>query len=506
MATSTVSSRQGWDTTVDHAPLTPSAATTESWDTTANHVPAQPSGSTDTLATYLPRTSSKLARNLNLQNTLDAVGEIDNKLGQGDYAGAWESIKGLVPGIIAHPLDTVHAVYQKAAEGDYSGATADLITHALVLHGAFEGVRGVMPESARAAVSETVNKGTDAASKVTDAVGPYAAGVKAAAPAVVRNLPVVGKPVGAALDAFTSARDAYTAARAQQARDALVAQSRANPRSSLAEQAGIQPGGPTPIPTVQPIAPDIAALRAKLEARMQQNQAANAPAAEAGAMSTPSPPAEDTALLDDIARGQTGKSFAKLDPKAQAMVRSLAQRVTQGATPAAEAQPPAPTSLATAPSQTASAPVPAPGSSVSPPAAVVPAQQTTSLLDLLKNPEYYPPTAPKHIPTPAELGHGVYGESLPAASSVLGHLKAENEKAFNAADYAFSQGITDPAFLDKLDQQAMNDAVLRHGRQAGNPTPKTVYRRGLDEHTLTLAKAHLAKMAADAPQSQIAAP
>lgn len=130
----------------------------------------------------------------------------------------------------------------------------------------------------------------------------------------------------------------------------------------------------------------------------------------------------------------------------------------------------------------------------------------------------YPGGGPTHIPTPAELGFGVYTNLRPEDSSTLLHIRAENEKAFNAADFAFQNGITDPNFWDGMtepDKRAfMNGAkqpdgtvaggALQHGRAADNPTPKTTYRPNpqtgsiLDGHTLRLAKAHLAKMVADA--------
>ncbi len=93
------------------------------------------------------------------------------------------------------------------------------------------------------------------------------------------------------------------------------------------------------------------------------------------------------------------------------------------------------------------------------------------------------------------------------------HIRAENEKAFNAADFAFRNGITDPNVLAQMTeaqkQAFMNGSqdgpgALQHGRDVGNPTPKTKYRANpqtgsiLDGHTLRLAQAHLAKMVADA--------
>lgn len=125
-------------------------------------------------------------------------------------------------------------------------------------------------------------------------------------------------------------------------------------------------------------------------------------------------------------------------------------------------------------------------------------------------------------------------------SSTLSHIRAENEKAFNAADFAFRQGIRDPEFFDNLSEQEKRDfmngkvegkgknatiqepGALQHGREVGNPTPQTRYQANretgsiLDGHTLRLAKDHLQKMAdnepaapevtAPGPPAQVAAP
>lgn len=131
--------------------------------------------------------------------------------------------------------------------------------------------------------------------------------------------------------------------------------------------------------------------------------------------------------------------------------------------------------------------------------------------------EFYPKDT-KGIPTPKDLGFGVYADMVPDDSSTLAHIQAQNEKAYNVADYAFNSGIRDPKVFDMLDEEQRKDLVheaLAHGNKVGNPIPAstefedngaakkgTGYKTGLSGHSLRLAKAHLEKMAQDEINNQ----
>lgn len=450
-------------------------------------------------------TLSKTAQKLNIENTLDAIENIGDRMRAGDWGAIKDAVdflpqmrvgdqRGPLPQQTADLQDT----YQKIKTGDYSGAAADVLPYVLVNAG----------PSAVDATSNAVSAGINASK-------PIVQGVKAATPAIIRNLPVVGKPVAAGWDAFQAGRQAFQDARAQQQSDAAVQAQRANPTQPLWQQAGTQPTNPEPPKGPELSDADLADIRAQWQQKMQARK--SAVTSSDPQQQTPQPP---VSLLDDIARAQAGKAYAKLTPGQQAKAQSIAQRMLSRSTPAAEApSQPTPTPEATAPSPAAPAPPQKPGSGVSAPSAVPPASggatysqpnasgsstpdsRGTTLDGMLAQVQYYPPGAAKDIPTPAQLGYGVYGEMLPDDSSTLRHIQAENEKAYNAADYAFRNGITDPRIFDLLDstqrKQFMQEA-LDHGRMVGNPTPQTAYRTGLDGHTLRLAKAHLTKMVSDA--------
>ena len=115
--------------------------------------------------------------------------------------------------------------------------------------------------------------------------------------------------------------------------------------------------------------------------------------------------------------------------------------------------------------------------------------------------EHYQPTNRatnnRIVPTPDELGVGVYSKSGPNAAANVRVLASENEKAFNIADYAFQNGIKDPRIFDAMDpelRQRVTDEALDHGRKMGNAVPRTGYNTPINGTTAELAKLHLQHM------------
>jgi hypothetical protein len=633
MATSTVNPDQGWDSTVAHV------APPQTWDTTTNHVAAtppagsqdtgfldyldnassklahklnmqpmprpQPGGPQDTgVLDYLGNTSRKVAEKLNYQNILEGIGRIDDALSPAhrDYGEAWEAAKDLVPFAIRHPYQAGVQIGQQLSSGDYSGATSELITDALMAHGAHETVRamGVVPTSASPTVSDAAEAPPAAPGVIRTAAKGAAQGVLAANKGGLTNpmlgvaagtgavlTPIIGHEAAAgvagAIKAGHTLVSAVRGAKAEladraaaQARDAAAAQNRAEGNTPGWQAGGAQPtpaAAPAAAPApVQPIAPDVADLAAKRTAR----QAVNAKILEARAQqaAAATAPEADPVLvkMKEIAQGFGVKNFAKLPAAEQVNLRRLASRVVEdekaaaagaqaapvsppvaaaGAVPeAAATQTPSTTAPVTPASPVVPAPVPARQNVVSPAVAepplpgrtespsqptvapeAIPSARSTAHVPP-RSLEYYPSGRPEHIPTPGELGHGTYvPEDTELNSSVLEHQRAENEKGYNAAHYAYSTGITDPKIFDDMTEaqkrafmngtkeepgQPAEPGALQHGREVGNPTPKTQYQVNkktgsmLDGKTLDLAKAHLAKMVDEggpaAPQQALPAP
>lgn len=239
------------------------ASTVDDWQTIQNPavsdwqtVDARPvnPGVLSRAASFVGDTLSKTAHSMNPENIMAQAGNIDTGLGHGQVD--WDSVKKLIPNPVAFAKDT----YQKLSSGDVSGAIANIAPLLFIKGG---------PE-----VTEATG---DAAESAANAVknSPVVAGAKAAAPAIIKNLPVLGKPITAATNAF---QDAVAAARdkaASNARDAAVAAQRANPRPSLADQAGIM-GDPAPAAAPSGISPaDIAVARQQLIDKIAARRAAN---------------------------------------------------------------------------------------------------------------------------------------------------------------------------------------------------------------------------------------
>jgi hypothetical protein len=510
---------------VDSKPL-PSALTVVSSQ------PLEPSSLASRVISGVGHTLQKTADNLNVENVLRRIGNADDLAGQGRWADAWNEIRGLLPGgsdsqqvlgnqqgsTLDEQKQFVQDTYNKAKSGDYSGAGANVLTAGLA-----------NAEHAGPVVDEVADAAKNAASTTATAAKGAAKGVVEANKGGLQNpvhgaafatslIPVVGHKLAAAIEAGNNLHGAVKGAR-QALQERAAAQAEAEETETAPEASAPEESKTTPAAPVTPPAPESTPAPAPQQA--------------------PSP-GEDREFLDQIARAQTKKPFAKLTPAEQAAVRTLAQRLRPSAAPA-EAPPPATsTGPATPPSPADAAIRPASETPVLPSSAAPRRAYTesearsqssgpngggespngTTLGKLVERQEYYPPQAeaPKHIPSPAELGFGVYGDIRPDDSSTLDHIRAENEKAFNAADFAFRNGITNPEVFDRMSEAQKRDfmlgakqadgtfapGALQHGRAVGNPTPKTTYRPNpktgsiLDGHTLRLAKAHLAKMAADA--------
>lgn len=463
----------------------------------------------------------------------------------------------------------VQDTVDKFKQGDYSGGTANLLTVAAMnAHHAPAAVDalGRVTETPRDVVA-TAAKGA-ARGAVEAAKTPPGAASEAATTAATLAFGRAGyaaakgvKAAKVAYGAVQGAREALADRAAQNAMDARVAAQRAAPGPTQAEQAGVTlaPTPQAPSPPVEPIPPDAAALAQQRSARQEINARIVA-ARQQGATSPTGPAGPSPELLDQIAQAykQNPRArFARLPAAEQVIVQSLARKVAadeaakaaapqvsgpspvvspQGAPvpPALPAAPPAPeatpapaaTPVATPSSPEAQALVPTAQSAVSPAATAPPApaespSQLTGRMLVIPSAkgtahvpegaiEYYPGGGPAHVPTPGEMGFGRYvPEGTAMDSSTLAHIQAENHKAYNAASFAYRQGIRDPSLLDDMTEpekrEFMNGSgdqpgALQHGREVGNPTPKTKYQANrqtgsiLDGNTLTLAKAHLQKM------------
>lgn len=486
----------------------------------------------------IANTLSKTAHNLDVTPMPDKIGEADDLAGQGRWGDAWNTIRDLLPGgspsqqvlgnqqgtTLQEQIDFAKDTYNKAKSGDVSGTAANLLTAAL-LNGHH------LAPAASAALDAISKAGSSAAETVSNALqSPTGAGAKAFAKAIV---PEIAKTIPGVKGIVAAAEKASAAKRAAQEAYATAAAQNA--------------------PTTEPVAEPAA----EAQTAAQPNQPTSS--TSAAAPSAPPEPALDPEFLDQVARAQAKKPFAKLTPAEQASVRTLAtrlsaqasqevQRVSEPTTAAppedlaenprsaaSAEQTPAGSSPA-APAAASSLPESAPAPETSPSPAAEPAavqgnsqaqvtaaaapepsaSRTTPPLSaevMAQRQQMYPEGGPTHIPTPAEVGFGVYTNIRPEDSSTLLHIRAENEKAFKAADFAFKNGITDPndlaAMTEDQKRAFMNGSpdkpgALQHGRTVGNPTPKTKYRTNpqtgsiLDGHTLRLAQAHLAKMVADA--------
>lgn len=275
---------------------------------------------------FVSDTLSKTAHNMSLEPVLHAVREADMKAGQGDYSGAGDELKALIP----HPIDYVNDLHDKLKNGDYSGVLAGVIPLLFAKGGpeAAAKMSEVVPELARAsptAIGGFVKGATEAA------VQPKSIGVHAASYAA-SHIPIVGPHIAAGIEAYNSliggikGSKTNLAAKEQAAiqaeSDAVVAAQRSNGRQSLADKAGIQ-AQPKAIPTeMQPIAP------ASATARSMTPSSAPAPETPAPVAQAPvATPTVDPAILEGVSQRLANKSYNKLNPTEKASVDNIAARL-----------------------------------------------------------------------------------------------------------------------------------------------------------------------------------
>lgn len=366
-------------------------------------------------ASFVGDTLSKTAHKMNIENTLDAIENIGDSIRAGDWKAAGHSLVQFLP--------DPEATYEKVKAGDYSGAASDVLPYVLGAGAAWEGGGGGIPkqpltEAATASGDAVKNAAATAGTALKGAAQGVAEANKRGfnnpahgAAIAAAQVPVVGHPLAAIIEATNTAVGAVKGARnalAERATqnaseaaaadlDARLAAQRANPRISLPQQAGVQTSNPEPPALVEPIPPayptnratapaprppapatrvslpqqagvqatpqsvpegpnltdaDLAQIRSDWVEKMQARKAARTPATNGNA--APTQTSEDVSLLDDIARAQAQKPFAKLTASQQAGVRTLAARILNpqpadtgylkpnGATPQPSAQPAAP--------------------------------------------------------------------------------------------------------------------------------------------------------------------
>lgn len=337
---------------------------------------------------------------------------------------------------------------------------------------------------------------------------------------------------GAYQGARTALGERAAANAAQSAADAVNARIAAT-RENPIQGPELPPTPATAPAPVEPIAPDAESLAAQRTARQEVNAKIVAARKAKEATSPAAAGAAEDPLLEQLSLSQLKKPLKKATPAERASLESVAARVRAaqpvaaaspvvpgtpaGAAPAAlpatpPATPPSPAGAAlpenlqmpALPAQIAPS-APAPVSRFQPSVGEPSAASTRPTEHVpLGRVEFYPEGGPSHIPTPGELGRGVYvPEGTEMDSSTLSHLRAENEKGYNAAHYAYSQGITDPkalANLTKAEQRTFMQEAVAHGRAVGNPVPKIKYNMNretgtwLAGKTLRLAQEHLQKM------------
>lgn len=216
-------------------------------------------------ASLIGDTLSKTAGKLNIENTLDSIEDIGDRMRNGDWSSIRDALnflpqmhvgdsRGPAPQQTAELQDT----YQKIKGGDYSGAAANVLPYILA------------------------NAGAVPTEGIANAAGATGTAIRGAARAVATNpprfsdiapfgiagevIPGVGWKTGAGIGAaqkiirsgVAGAQDAL----AERATNLAAAAQRANPRPSLPQQAGLQSSDPGPIPPVQPIPPQYPTNRA----------------------------------------------------------------------------------------------------------------------------------------------------------------------------------------------------------------------------------------------------
>lgn len=290
-----------------------------------------------TAGKFAQDTASKTAHNMNVENVLSQIDEehdLDERhspsdfINQGLHDIPLAALSPMTPFLSRFAKDT----WDKLHSGDYSGVAANLLPWVLQAGGGEAGDAAAFaakqPKEAFSGLSDT----------------PIGAGAKAVAPAVLRNLPVVGKPLTAGYDAFKASRAAYqesqgaqAATAAQAESDARIAAQRASGRVSLADQAGIQP---TPQAVAQPITftpEELAQIKADTQAKITaRKQAQPAPTSTQVAPPTPQqPPAVPATpdLRDGIAQGFGLRNYASATADAKARIDSIAARVQPRALP-----------------------------------------------------------------------------------------------------------------------------------------------------------------------------
>lgn len=309
---------------------------------------------------FVADTFSKTAHNMNIGNVLDSLSKIDDAFKQGGIHDAID--KAREAGV--RPSDFVSSLYDKIRGGDYSGAAADIIPFAF---GA-EGATGKATEAAGAAAEATANAARTAADYTGAAVKGAATNAGEHGLATVASAALGHPHLAAGILARDIAQGAIPAIKAKiaeraaaadaAAMDARVAAQRANPRPSLADQAGIQPEPPVSAPPIEPIVPAAPTARALVPAGpppaipippgrvpLWQQKGIQAepplsvppiepmqPPPRAPRTATPvvaaTTPVADPALLDGISQSLTKKPFAKLNAQEQATVQSLASKAT----------------------------------------------------------------------------------------------------------------------------------------------------------------------------------
>lgn len=312
---------------------------------------------------FLKDTASQTAHKMNVENILGAISDADSKAGNGDYSGAFQSLRGLVP----HPIDAIKNMYQQVKSGNWSGHAADATSDALMLGMGAEGATGGVSN----AISDLGDSAANTATNIGNASKPIIKGVAQGAVVASKNLgahatagaaslvPGVGHAAAVGIEGgnylynMSKSVKSALADSATAARDnALVEASRANPRTNLADQAGTVPTSTEPQSPVQPIVPAYATNRASTPAGppapeptpMPQVTAPVAPSAPAARVplwqqnlppKATEPPQVSNDLLDGVAQWAIKKPFAKATAAEKVQVQALASKLTPAPSPAA---------------------------------------------------------------------------------------------------------------------------------------------------------------------------
>lgn len=438
---------------------------------------------------------SKTAKNMNVENVLEKIGNIDTALGHGDVD--WDSIKSLIPNPIAFAKDT----WNKVQSGDMTGAAANLLPLMMMR----------TPAAVEEATPTLTNAADNAGTFVKGAAKGLAnvrkdVGVHVGA-GLASQVPVVGHGVALALEggnalyragqgvnaAFDARSAAQAAAERQAATEAAIADSRANPRIPSWQQAGTQTTNPV-APEIQPITPAAASARQmapmgppapSVEPRPVQ---LSTPAIPVAAPEPIVPSGPDPQVLDDLTSWSTnGKvsSFSKVkDSVSRQQILDLAGKLKP-----TQAQPETSAPASTPPPPVTSAPVVEPQ---------VPEKSIAQQLKDLVQPdedEEKAITPGTYWPTPQQIG---MKEPWPTGDAgVTRHYINAYNKGANAADFVLNNKsgaspTTDPRVfdLDATKTQDFMDKAWDHGLGQGNPIPGK-YTKPLGGDSLRFAKAYL---------------